>query len=118
MQEFLTANFMMLAQTLSNENAIWAGATAFTLMLAGQLAGFFSTFLRDRRERESAARQDNYLKDIADTNREAAKSLKDVSDNQIKAGAKVEAAIRVSDIRHEEVIRAINGTCKHQPMKQ
>ena len=98
---------MVLAQTISNDNAMWAGATGLGLMFLTQFAALAKDWMKDRREREESLRRDEYLKDIAVTNREAMKSLHDVSDNQIAAREEVKGAINTATERHHQVISAI-----------
>jgi len=95
---------MILAQlgnTTSGDAAIWTG-------VAGIFLVFAKDWMKDRREREEGKRRDEYLKDIATTNREAMKSLHDVSDNQIAAREEIVAAKELSRTRHEQIIGAID----------
>jgi predicted ATPase len=104
---------MMLAQTVQNDNAMWAGVSALCLLFLTQFAGVAKDWMKDRRVREESFRRDEYLKDIAATNREAMKSLHDVSNNQIAAREEIKGALGVAAVRHEQVIKAIENIPCH-----
>src|ERR1017187_4590814 len=99
---------MMIAQIPGSENAIMLGAAGIVGLFLTHLTGMFQVWIRDRREREDSKRRDGYLLDIAQTNREAMKSLHDVSDNQIKASDRVLAADILALTRHTEIVLALN----------
>src|ERR1017187_1060568 len=99
---------MMIAQIPGSENAIMLGAAGIVGLFLTHLTGMFQVWIRDRRERDDSKRRDGYLLDIAQTNREAMKSLHDVSDNQIKASDRVVSAEILATTRHDQLVRALD----------
>lgn len=81
-------------------------------LLVMKVAEMVKEWFVDRRERMNDIRRDKYLAEIAKTNEEAAKSLKEVSVNQMLSHAKIEHAIAAAHERHVEVVTAIKSTCK------
>ena len=98
--------FAQAGSATSGDYAIWTGVLGIFFMFA-------KDWMKDRREREESKRRDDYLKDIAKTNQEAVRALKEVSDNQLISRGELKTAADISSERHHEIIRAFQSTCKH-----
>src|ERR1017187_2826032 len=99
---------MMLAESTIVGSPINIGVAAIVGLFFTNVTSLYQIWIRDRRERDDSKRRDGYLLDIAQTNREAMKSLHDVSDNQIKASDRVVSAEILATTRHDQLVRALD----------
>lgn len=82
------------------------GAIAAAIVLVlGVIFKFVLDWRKGRFERDAATERLQVLRDIADTNRA-------IKEGQIVQNGKLSTIMKINDDRHEEMIRAMNSSCK------
>lgn len=85
-----------------------AGAAAIVLIL-GVIFKFVLDVLNNRKEREASRDRLQVLKDIAISNQA-------IREGQVAQNGKLSSVVSVNQAHHEELIRAIQASCKARPI--
>jgi hypothetical protein len=108
----------MIAQvTSSGDTAIWAGATAFFLMLLGQIGKMLTDWQKNKNQqsKDDADRQQNMLAEQAKLTalQEIARLNSNIREGQIEQNGKLAKVVEVNKAYHEELLRSQSTMCKY-----